>query len=249
MKKHSNYGIFKILLITKKRVGMDNNPIQKTDSSQNTEGQNDIMINGQEVKVSDKLRNCYGMPIAHKPQSNKPKYQQANPLIVFSISTILSILIAIILYRINGITIYISETSKTIPMLILPMISTAGFAIGIGTYINEQKNKDLYTQIATGKCVSMDKKLRTEIDGDIRVSYIPTYIYEANGQNYSIISKDSYSWLFKPSIGSDRQILLNPGDPSDAFVPKSTMQIITTIILCTLLTVGGFALFYYYMNR
>lgn len=226
---------------------MDNNPIQTTDNDQIS--YLNQAPNNPSVQLQNRVIDCYGMPIIHKPQSDKPKYQQANPLIAFSISIAASLLIASILYLINNKTISIADTSKAIPMLVLPLFSMAGFAIEIGTFLNEKKNKERCTQSVIGKCIKMDKKIRRELDGDFRASYIPTYIYEASGQNHTIISRDSYSWLFKPSIGSNRQILLNPDDSDDAFIPQSTMQKITTTTFCIGLVIGSFILFYYYISK
>lgn len=246
---------------------MENNPIQNPEDNQSANTQNN--------QINYFGRNTNSQPPATQPQAgsqsfNNPEIQvpedlkgvkifgvtngqtagkHSNPLAAIAISVIFTLSIAAIIYLISGKTETASNSSNLVPTLIMLLFPIVGSSIGLNMILNERKSKERCTQSSTGDCIEVSERLVSGSDNHNRLMYTPTYSYLANGQNYTITSEDSYNRLMKPAIGSSKQIMFNPSDPTDAFIPKSAVQIIMMIAICGSLVAAGFGALFLFINK
>lgn len=246
---------------------MENNPIQKPKDDQAANIQNNQInyfnqnnnsqppiaqtqtanqsFNNPEIQIPEDLKGVkiYGI------NNGQTAGKHSNSLVAIAISIIFTLSIAAIIYLISGKTEIANNQSNLVPTLILLLFPIVGSSIGLNMILNERKNKERCTQSVTGDCIEVSERLFSGSDNHNRIMYTPTYSYLANGQNYTIVSEDSYNRLMKPVVGSSKQVMFNPNDPSDAFIPKSIAQIIIMTIISGSFIIAGFGALFLFINK
>jgi len=205
---------------------------------------NSQSLNNPEIQIPEDLKGVkiFGL-------NNQTVNKQSNPLVAIAISVIFTILVAAIIYLISGKTEIASNSNNLVPTLILLLFPIVGSSIGLNMFLNERKRKEQCTQSTTGQCIEVNERFVSGTDNHNRIMYTPTYTYLANGQNFTIVSEDSYNRLMKPIVGSSKQIMFNPSDPGDAFIPKSVVQIIMMAAICGSMIICGFFALFLFINK
>ena len=114
-------------------------------------------------------------------------------------------------------------------LLLFPVIGIAAYSFVMRSTFKEMKN---CTVELKALLLSYSVKHSRDAEGGSTTSYVPTYGFNYNGQNYSVLG---HSLSNKPKVGEEITVFIDPDDPNRLYRPgKEIGTIVGMLFFCTM---------------
>ncbi len=137
-----------------------------------------------------------------------------------------------------------SDYARLILIGFMSLFFFGGLAIIIVPFIILKKKKAKFDCVSA-KCIRIDTKRDYNSDGNVSITFLPVWEYWYQGETK--IAKMNYSASYlKIPVGMEKEIYVNPDNPSDILVVFAKDYIFTTVfgacwsIFSLIITIIGF---------